>query len=139
MVFAASYKRKKSIIRNRVRVNASYQRYRASRADEGRGVSGIAVPDTQGADVDAAAVHNGAPAAAEGQGEEVVDAAVLDKEPKEQRLLMLLFLMEEPTERRLVLLPIPQSPFFVEKRLQPQKPEERRLLVLLLALDTHKQ
>ena len=39
---------------------------------------------------------------------------------------MLLFLMEERQqpqklkERRLALLPIPQSPFFMEERLQPQ-------------------
>ena len=65
------------IIGNRVHVNASYQRYRASRADEVQEVSSIAAPNTRGADVvDAAAVHDGAPTAAETQGEEVVDSQI---------------------------------------------------------------
>ena len=34
---------------------------------------------------------------------------------------MLLFLMEEPKERRLALLPIPQSLFFMEQCLQPRR------------------
>ena len=48
---------------------------------------------------------------------------------------MLLFLMEEPNERRLTLIPNPQLPFFAKERLQPQKVKERRLLMLLFLME----
>ena len=70
MVFAGSYKKKKTIIGNCVRRNASYERYRASREV-------TSITDTRGADVEAPAVHDRAPAAAEAPGEEVPVADVL--------------------------------------------------------------
>ena len=70
MVFAGSYKKKKTIIGNCVRRNASYERYRASREV-------TSITNTRGADVDAPAVHDRAPAAAEAPGEEVPAADVL--------------------------------------------------------------
>ena len=103
MVFAASFKKKKTVIWNRVRVNKSYQRYHASCTDEveevlspasvvGAGAGSpsaamIAVHDTQAAVgevgnpadvVDAAVVHDGGATIVAGEAvnpAEVVDAA----------------------------------------------------------------
>ena len=52
---------------------------------------------------------------------------------------MLLFLMEEPNERRLTLIPNPQLPFFAKERLQPQKAKERRLSMLLFLMEERQQ